>query len=394
MPLPPAYSTEQEINSSYYYVNSNQAAGIQQVQPQYYTPSTMNPPLQQFQQFQQPPPQYQQPPPQYQQNITQTYQQDMQQQVPVSSTNNLVEKQCRCCLEIDHPEDMIVPCLCSGSIKYVHRRCLNHWRTISPNPLSLTRCDICHAKYTFRTKAQRPSCIPWLKFIICITFDIGIILVAWQVLVLLLTLISWASTLGQALMTAWNITSYNVFGVNYLIGLVLFFFIVGCISIIYGFVVLCCGSLCKKKGDNGAGDGTQAQYEYNTYPYYRRDSYWDWFFLWYFWSFWNPYPSPFGCYNCYFPIYCWNVDFGPGIGGPASMNCLNCNFGDCKCDGDAGYVLLIIIVVIVLLIAFLGFLVGCVVFTKIVLDIVRRRIRIVKRKQEIDLSEVLNLEQL
>jgi hypothetical protein len=391
MPLPPSYSTEQDINSSYYYVNNNnQSHELQQSQPpQYYTSSTINP---QFQQQQ--PQQFQQPPPQFQQNITPIYQPDIQQQVPEVSTNNLLEKQCRCCLETDHPEDMIAPCLCSGSIKYVHRSCLNHWRTISPNPNSLTRCDICHADYTFRTKAKKHSCLPWLKFIICITFDIGIILVAWQVLVLLLTLISWASTLGQALMTTWNITNYNVFGVNYLIGLILFFFIIGCISIVYGFVVLFCDCLFSKKGANGEGGTTgQAQYEYNTYPYYRRDSYWDWFFLWYFWSFWNPYPSPIGFCNCYCPTYCCYVDFGRGFGSPGSLNCGNCNFGDCKCDGDVGYVLIIIIVVVVLLIAFLGFLVGCLVFTKIVIDIVKRRIRIVQRKQEIDLSEVANLEQ-
>jgi hypothetical protein len=37
-------------------------------------------------------------------------------------------KQCRICLEEDRPEDMIAPCRCKGTQKYVHRDCLDKWR--------------------------------------------------------------------------------------------------------------------------------------------------------------------------------------------------------------------------------------------------------------------------
>jgi len=43
---------------------------------------------------------------------------------------SLVNKQCRICLEEDDKE-YISPCLCKGSLKYVHLDCLNQWRNMN-----------------------------------------------------------------------------------------------------------------------------------------------------------------------------------------------------------------------------------------------------------------------
>ena len=43
---------------------------------------------------------------------------------------SLVNKQCRICLEEDDKE-YISPCLCKGSLKYVHRDCLKQWRNMN-----------------------------------------------------------------------------------------------------------------------------------------------------------------------------------------------------------------------------------------------------------------------
>src|SRR5690349_16586124 len=58
---------------------------------------------------------------------------------------------CRICLqeEVDR-ERLISPCLCKGSMKYVHQDCLNHWRLSSPNPDSVTRCDSCKMIYKLK----------------------------------------------------------------------------------------------------------------------------------------------------------------------------------------------------------------------------------------------------
>ena len=36
---------------------------------------------------------------------------------------------CRICLSETEQRDMISPCACSGTNKYVHRKCLNEWVT-------------------------------------------------------------------------------------------------------------------------------------------------------------------------------------------------------------------------------------------------------------------------
>lgn len=60
------------------------------------------------------------------------------------------EKQviCRICLE-DVVQDIIAPCMCSGSSKWVHRHCLDRWRTSTVNPRSFTNCSECGFAYRF-----------------------------------------------------------------------------------------------------------------------------------------------------------------------------------------------------------------------------------------------------
>lgn len=56
------------------------------------------------------------------------------------------EQMCRICLGSEG-EDFISPCLCKGSVMYVHRSCWNRWRMISKNPMSYYRCENCHFFY-------------------------------------------------------------------------------------------------------------------------------------------------------------------------------------------------------------------------------------------------------
>ena len=39
------------------------------------------------------------------------------------------DKCCRICLHEDDPDDMLAPCHCKGTAKWVHRECLDLWRT-------------------------------------------------------------------------------------------------------------------------------------------------------------------------------------------------------------------------------------------------------------------------
>ena len=54
---------------------------------------------------------------------------------------------CRICLEEDEEHNLIYPCKCKGSSKYVHKNCLNEWRTTSENEHNFKRCELCHYEY-------------------------------------------------------------------------------------------------------------------------------------------------------------------------------------------------------------------------------------------------------
>lgn len=62
------------------------------------------------------------------------------------------EKSCRICLDGEDEKDnpLITPCKCSGSMRYVHRACLDEWRMNCFNPKALVGCTTCHTAFTTR----------------------------------------------------------------------------------------------------------------------------------------------------------------------------------------------------------------------------------------------------
>ncbi|KAI0639512.1 zf-C3HC4-domain-containing protein [Trametes polyzona] len=60
-------------------------------------------------------------------------------------------KQCRICLDGEVPElgRLIRPCLCKGSISYVHVKCLQRWRTTSSSKSAFYACPQCGYHYHF-----------------------------------------------------------------------------------------------------------------------------------------------------------------------------------------------------------------------------------------------------
>ena len=85
-----------------------------------------------------------------------------QQSQPTTSTTSIPTldvtpaKQCRICLEVEEPgnEDpdnpLISPCLCSGHSRYVHRNCLQQWRTTTNRQDASYQCEICKFQYQYR----------------------------------------------------------------------------------------------------------------------------------------------------------------------------------------------------------------------------------------------------
>lgn len=57
--------------------------------------------------------------------------------------------ECRICFEDDQIKNMIVPCLCNGTNKYVHEKCLKKFILSSNNLLYKKQCYICKYEYNF-----------------------------------------------------------------------------------------------------------------------------------------------------------------------------------------------------------------------------------------------------
>ncbi|KAF8527886.1 hypothetical protein BU17DRAFT_39042 [Hysterangium stoloniferum] len=77
---------------------------------------------------------------------------------PASSSTNEEAKECRICQ--GGPEDvetcgrLIKPCMCKGTMQYVHVKCLNQWRKSSGSKSAFYQCHTCHYSYAFaRTSA-------------------------------------------------------------------------------------------------------------------------------------------------------------------------------------------------------------------------------------------------
>lgn len=77
--------------------------------------------------------------------------------------DSLIEKPfCRFCFDDTNPEDLFVPCNCTGTARYVHKRCLQEWRSQDIHSLNYTRCQECLLQYEMTNDFSfRLSC--WIK---------------------------------------------------------------------------------------------------------------------------------------------------------------------------------------------------------------------------------------
>ena len=81
-----------------------------------------------------------------------------------------MSKECRICFE--NKGTMINPCLCSGSLKYVHEECIEVWRTTSK--LNYIECPTC--KYKYDSSEFSNFLLGFYRFVINYSNIIGIIL--------------------------------------------------------------------------------------------------------------------------------------------------------------------------------------------------------------------------
>ena len=57
--------------------------------------------------------------------------------------------ECRICFDSDSTREnpLMNPCLCNGTSKYVHKKCIQHWREVNNNTIYFWKCRECGYNY-------------------------------------------------------------------------------------------------------------------------------------------------------------------------------------------------------------------------------------------------------
>lgn len=107
--------------------------------------------------------------------------------IDVEETCNLVnadQSQCRICLD-SGGEDLIAPCHCKGTQKYVHRSCLDNWRSTKEG-FAFAHCTECRAVFVLRANVPPDRWWSRLKFQFLVARDHAFIFVIVQLIVAIL----------------------------------------------------------------------------------------------------------------------------------------------------------------------------------------------------------------
>jgi len=67
---------------------------------------------------------------------------------------------CRICYD-EEPEGLFTPCKCSGSMRYVHKECLRHWRAVNVRERAYTHCPMCAFEYKLSDSASSAPPDTW-----------------------------------------------------------------------------------------------------------------------------------------------------------------------------------------------------------------------------------------
>ncbi|KAI4295006.1 hypothetical protein MLD38_040719 [Melastoma candidum] len=91
---------------------------------------------------------------------------------------------CRICLESDcDPEDeLISPCMCKGTQQFVHRSCLDHWRSVKEG-FAFSHCTTCKAQFHLRVAMLEDSTWRKMKFRLFVARDVFFIFLVVQTVI-------------------------------------------------------------------------------------------------------------------------------------------------------------------------------------------------------------------
>tara|TARA_B110000008_G_scaffold276829_1_gene316852 strand:+ start:1516 stop:2454 length:939 start_codon:yes stop_codon:yes gene_type:complete len=89
----------------------------------------------------------------------------------------LYEPECRICFDQIDNDELISPCRCKGTSKWVHRGCLNKWRMINKNREPNRKCMECREEYVIRRNGpeEKAKLFGYTKLFIIYNFFVSIL---------------------------------------------------------------------------------------------------------------------------------------------------------------------------------------------------------------------------
>eukprot|EP01028_Stygiella_incarcerata_P005952 TRINITY_DN24550_c0_g2_i1.p1 TRINITY_DN24550_c0_g2~~TRINITY_DN24550_c0_g2_i1.p1 ORF type:complete len:325 (+),score=67.94 TRINITY_DN24550_c0_g2_i1:258-1232(+) len=237
------------------------------------------------------------------------------------------ERLCRICYCGDEAGELFQPCRCRGSLAWIHRECLDRWRSsesIVPfqrNTEKFNRCEVCHYVYRFSEVENAPK-LDQRKLNLLVARDVLLSIIILHIPIFVIYAILASSDNGQPFLSPALPSGWPVFVVRYLSAFFLF-------SAILGFLVIM--ALI-----SNAIVGTNADCSR---------------------------PCVDCCCGCcedaVADSHAVVVHTGPGHCDCGDCNCGNCNCGNCNCgggNGDGCAVVLVVILVVLFVIGILALL--------------------------------------
>lgn len=81
------------------------------------------------------------------------------------TAENEQHRECRVCQDVGNADDLIAPCLCRGSLMFVHRACLTEWRARTANSTSFSSCEVCGFRYRTKVHANEEQKVRFYAFV-------------------------------------------------------------------------------------------------------------------------------------------------------------------------------------------------------------------------------------
>ncbi|CAI5460218.1 unnamed protein product [Closterium sp. Yama58-4] len=130
------------------------------------------------------------------------------------------QPQCRICLECDG-DDLIAPCKCKGSARFVHRSCLDQWRATKEG-FAFCHCSTCKTRFHLRVCPPPDPRFRHLKFRLFVARDIVFVTLLVQLLIICFGCTAYVADhyFDMGLQKSWGVQSTATF--YYICGVLLF----------------------------------------------------------------------------------------------------------------------------------------------------------------------------